>query len=200
MFLYWIHHKDHNNPMKEGYIGITNRSVHERFSEHKKSSNKHLNNAFNKYGEDIIVDILIESNEDMCISLEKKYRPIENIGWNICNGGGIPPSPKGKIKTETHCVNLSNSKKGKYFGGGFKKGHKHSEETKQKIKNARAKQVFSDDWSEKISHSLKGKAKPPRSKEHIKKQAEASAKSRKGKKRGPYKRNDEYSRGYKGIS
>ena len=190
MFLYWIHHKNHTNPKNEGYIGVTDRSLENRLKEHKKGANHHLNNAFIKYGDDIIVDELLSSDDNMCLFLEEEYRPIDNIGWNITKGGGMPPSSKGLKRSEETRKKLSDNKKGKYFGGGFKKGHKHSKESIEKIKQSRSKQIITEEQKMKISNALKGRKKPPRSPEHSRKQAESSAKTRLGKKRGPYKKKD----------
>lgn len=53
----------------------------------------------------------------------------------------------------------------------MKKGHKHTEETKQKIRLARAKQVFSDEVNTKRSETLKGRVFSEESKEKMRQHA-----------------------------
>jgi hypothetical protein len=62
--------------------------------------------------------------------LERDYRPSEKIGWNICAGGGIPPS---------------------------KKGTKQRQDVKDKISAAHKGRTKSDEHLRNISQALKGK-------------------------------------------
>lgn len=90
MHIYWIHHINHFDIFSQGYVGISNQPS-ERFNQHKSNTNKHLSNAFDKYREDVVLDIILESSEEYCKYLEQILRPKENIGWNIAIGGGMPP-------------------------------------------------------------------------------------------------------------
>ena len=128
--------------LDEGYVGISvNPAV--RFYQHKnaaKTRRNHLSNAIKKYGDEICVDVIASDlNEDLARFLEKMLRPFENMGWNTCVGGGIPPNPKGKERPEVYRKNISIAKLGSknpMFG--------------KKI-------VFSDSHKKRLSTALKGK-------------------------------------------
>jgi predicted GIY-YIG superfamily endonuclease len=93
--VYWIHTKQHSDPYKEGYIGVTN-NIKNRINAHKYVKKTILYNAFNKYGDDMIVDIIHQNiTEDNALIIENNYRPDERIGWNIVPGGGKPPVQSG---------------------------------------------------------------------------------------------------------
>ena len=107
MEVYWIRHKTHNNRFTQGYIGVSKDST-SRWKQHKTKTNQHLTNAFNKYTEDIVFEVLFEDiEEELALLIELEYRPAENIGWNIAKGGGLPPV-----------------------------GNKHTEESKEKIRQS----------------------------------------------------------------
>lgn len=91
--VYWIKYKNHTDPYKEGYIGISKDPLN-RFKEHKnsKDNNKVKGAIKNGANIEIICDNLY-LNE--ALDMEKNYRPDELIGWNFCEGGQIPPTKKG---------------------------------------------------------------------------------------------------------
>ena len=218
--IYWIHHKNHIDPKKEGYIGVTKKEINKRLNEHFKSPNNHLKYAIKKYKNNIEISLIGEFDKDFCLLLEQEYRPIDNIGWNITKGGGIPPSSVGKKlsketiekRTKTRKINNKISPlKGKpSWNKGLNNIFKHSEETKKKMKKPKPK-GFGNKISEKlkkyikteehiknISRSLKGRKL---SAESIKKRSETykkkfeqglynRGKNRLGKKRGPYKKKE----------
>jgi hypothetical protein len=99
--VYWIHSPTHTDPLHEGYIGITltsgsNGRISSHFRKLKNLShpNPKLQNAFNKH-KNLICLILLESTVEACINEEIKLRPFKEIGWNILEGGGLPPNHKG---------------------------------------------------------------------------------------------------------
>lgn len=98
MLVYWIHYKEHDDPYTQGYVGITN-NLERRLSEHSAKHSKchHVKNRINN---DAIVSVLhhVESIDE-AQKLEEKYRPVENIGWNICKGGGMPPQANKNFDT-----------------------------------------------------------------------------------------------------
>ena len=99
--VYWIKYPEYNDPFSEGYVGITSQQIEERFKEHKyNNKNKHLKNRCVK---DIVQIICLHEQleKEEAKLLEEKYRPNENIGWNINKGGDIPPSRKGKISPKS---------------------------------------------------------------------------------------------------
>ena len=92
MYVYWIKRVCHTDPKKEGYIGVTNKSLEERFEFHSKYVKKrsHVNKAIDKY-DDIDIVLLHTGTDEECLQMEHDLRPRENIGWNIAKGGGVPP-------------------------------------------------------------------------------------------------------------
>lgn len=99
--IYWIKYSEHNDPMSEGYIGLTSQTIEERFKEHLyNKKNKLLSNRCKK--EDVKIICLHDNlSEEEAKILETNYRPLENIGWNINKGGDIPPSKRGIINPKT---------------------------------------------------------------------------------------------------
>jgi hypothetical protein len=88
--------------MTQGYVGITvtegrGNRIWGHFNKlrNKSHPNSHLQNAYNLYKE-LEVDIVFEGTEEECIAKEIELRPIKEIGWNILEGGGMPPNHSGK--------------------------------------------------------------------------------------------------------
>ncbi len=127
--VYWIRHQDHTDIFSQGYVGVSNKPK-ERWRHHcTKPSNLHMKNAIAKYGWDNLVkEVILISDKDYCLEIEKKLRPTDYIGWNATFGGGFPPKAK----------------------KGMGKGRKLSDETKAKIAEAGKKRVWSDETREKI--------------------------------------------------
>lgn len=94
--LYWIKYPEHQDPQSEGYIGITSQTIEKRFADHKHNNkNKHLKNRCRQENVEIVC-LKDNLEKEEARLLEEKYRPLENIGWNINKGGDLPPSRKGK--------------------------------------------------------------------------------------------------------
>lgn len=110
--VYWIHTREHKNEFIEGYIGVS-KNPNKRWIQHKtdakrnKHPNNHLGNAINKYGNDLIYEVIFAGTEEQCFAYELELRPLPSIGWNLMSGG-----PVGKI-TEEGCKKLSAAHKGK---------------------------------------------------------------------------------------
>jgi hypothetical protein len=61
---------------------------------------------------DIVKYVVFCGTMKQCLLREKRLRPKPNMGWNIAEGGGMPPSPKGK----PWCVSkLHQDKRGKVY-------------------------------------------------------------------------------------
>jgi group I intron endonuclease len=128
--------------LDKGYIGIT-KNPETRFLQHgwqRKKSNEHLKYALLKYKDSVQFTILASGLdfEAACL-LEEMLRPKENMGWNIAKGGSVPPSPKGKQRSETYRANISKAKSG-YKNPMFGKKLTFSEEHKKNLSLA-AKQM-----------------------------------------------------------
>ena len=122
--------------MTEGYIGITSQSLNKRFRDHRyNSKNKHLSNRC-KQNDTIIVCLHENLSKLEAEILEEKYRPFENIGWNINKGGNLPPSRKGKISSSTLLTGQNRTEKQKQASQKhsiFMKGNNSSGKRKNKI-------------------------------------------------------------------
>ena len=111
--IYWIKYAEHINPYHEGYVGLTSQTIEERLSEHKHNKkNKLLSNRCRK---ETVQTICLHDNlsETEAKILEEKYRPFENIGWNINKGGDLPPSRKGKVGKKTLLIGEQRTEKQK---------------------------------------------------------------------------------------
>ena len=82
MLVYWIHLPSETDPLTEGYVGITKRSLIARFREHIRDKG---------LSEDHIIEVLRPcSSLEQAYSLEEHYRPTEDIGMNKNRGGDMP--------------------------------------------------------------------------------------------------------------
>lgn len=92
-YLYWIRKPEHNDPLSEGYIGVTV-DPKKRFAAHSVSKeNPYVRKAMAKGA---VPEILFEfGNEQEAYQKEHDMRPSPRIGYNLCEGGGKPPSQAG---------------------------------------------------------------------------------------------------------
>jgi len=130
--VYWIHHPEHTDIFSEGYVGITENMQYRMWRHKKCKTNAHLTNSIKKHGwEQLVKDVILESDTVYCLDIEKKLRPQKNIGWNIAIGGGKPngweietklpewvrkkisDGKTGKAFSDEHKENLSKAKSGK---------------------------------------------------------------------------------------
>lgn len=143
MYIYWIHLPEHTNILSEGYVGVSKDPTNRLKSHKSRSNNPHLLNCFKKYPE-IVMDIILESDESYCLELEEKLRPEKNIGWNIAKGGGKPPVLTG------HKHNIGKIP----WNKGIKTGPV-SEENKQS-RYANVRKPRSEKQKKAVSEKLKG--------------------------------------------
>lgn len=110
------HIKKDGMSLSEGYIGVSV-DVKKRISRHFNDmiKNTHYNpilsRAYKKY--DLQVEIISVGTVKEMLDLEFKLRPKKLIGWNIAEGGGLPPSNKGIPMSEEQKEKISISNKGK---------------------------------------------------------------------------------------
>ena len=140
--MYSVYHIGISPELSTGYIGIT-KNVAQRFSEHsweRKKPNNHLRYALKKYGDQVFKRVLLANlDKELAELCEEMLRPEPGIGWNITKGGGVPPSPKGKVRSAEYCANIAKAKMGDknpMFG---------------------KKVIFSEEHRKKLSKSAKGK-------------------------------------------
>ena len=158
--VYWIRHKDHADIFSQGYVGVSV-DAEKRFNQHlKRTQNAHLKNAIAKYGwSNLVKQQLLIGDKEYCLNIEKQLRPTENIGWNIVEGGGMPPKTlkgcnkgkpswnKGKPHSEQTRKKLSNALKGRKT---WNKGVSPSEETRLKYRMAKLGKKLSMETREKM--------------------------------------------------
>ena len=199
--VYWAHLKDHKDIKKDGYVGITFRTLEERRRAHIKASRRHshhFGNAIEKYNDEIIWDVIHKDiSEEQALELEKQYRPKVSIGWNSIKGGELGVKPDwyedetNKIKhqeqtsiatkkaiaekdsTEARSKRAkeaweqdgyresreglfageNNPQYGKFGADHPAYGHRHSDETKEKIAQAHRGRVVSIETRKKLSET-----------------------------------------------
>lgn len=136
-YVYWVHLPEHKIK-EDGYVGITNNPKN-RWADHKYMArkglhrNSHFQNAINKYQDLLIHEIILEGTLEECANLENNLRPSERIGWN-CHIGGECPGMTGR---------------------------KHTEESKQKMREASIKNnavsvMHNKESWDKISKAMRG--------------------------------------------
>ena len=163
--VYWLRLPEHTDMFSQGYIGITN-NIKRRWYKHKSlTQNAHLKNAINKYGWDNLVkEIILIADNAYCLSIEKLLRPSKDMGWNIVEGGGMPPkNSKGKgYKLSNVSVNPGMFKKGFVP---HNKGIPCSQETKKKIS---ASKKGCTSWSQGLKGVMVAWNKGIKTPEHVK--------------------------------
>lgn len=148
----------------------------------KTKRNLHWNNIVNKHGyyvEVLTENMSFEDAKELEVFLISLYGRKDNKTGILCNltdGGegtinltensrkkisqsrkGVRTLPLDYVRTKEHCEKLSLAKKGKESAF---KGKKHSEKTKDIIKEKRALQVFTEETKIKKSNSVKGCKNP----------------------------------------
>jgi len=181
MLIYCIENKLNHKK----YIGLTKRTIEDRWKQHLYESNKNdswewntpLGNAIKKYGKDNFIVYVLEK----CSSIEElKKKEIEFIasektlvqfgGYNLSHGGDgrlgyklseetkrkIGESNKGKTYTAESLKKMSIAAKKRSIGKlSPMDGKKHSEESLRKIRQASTGRIFSIESRKKKSESLK---------------------------------------------
>lgn len=107
--LYHICAPKDERDLSKGYVGITddfNQRMDKHFSGHGSIVVKR---AYKKYGE-LSYSIVFTGPREVMLIFEKLLRPTK-MAWNLVEGGGSPPNPKGKAWTENQAktIPLANS-------------------------------------------------------------------------------------------
>jgi hypothetical protein len=76
--LYWLHLPNETNIFTDGYVGVTP-NFEKRMREHK--------HRFKSIWHKVIYEKVIIATNEYCYQIEKKLRPLRNIGWNMAIGG-----------------------------------------------------------------------------------------------------------------
>ena len=186
-----------NTVNNKEYIGLTTRTLEERWKQHIYESNKQdswewntpLGNAIKKYGKDSFeVFVLEECSSETELKLkeiqfikDRKSLASEN-GYNLSFGGDgrlgyklsdetkrkIGEGNKGKTYTAESLEKMSVAAKKRSVGKlSPMDGKKHTDETKKKISEAFKGRIHSEESKKKCSESQKGIKKSPQSVEKM---------------------------------
>ena len=111
--VYHICREEDVGDLSKGYIGIT-QNPEERWYNHKIgcSGSVIVNRAYKKYT-DIVETVILEGSKELCLYTEMTLRPNPRQGWNLVQGGGYPPSAKGKVMTQRQKDKIGAAQKGK---------------------------------------------------------------------------------------
>lgn len=154
--------------MEEGYIGYSSKTAEQRFKQHTRDSTRKefshypIYRAMAKYGEDLVVETLLEGSSEYCLEVEKKLRPSPKIGWNISIGGSAP-SEGVKQSPETIAKRVATTKS---------RGHVRepmSEETKQKLRESLRGRKHTKEHIEKCTRARIGQKRSEEAKENMRK-------------------------------
>lgn len=162
------------------YIGVTVNPERRKRShfKHNIRTRSMLKNAIAKHGEEnFVFEILCVGTKDYCYLVEPRFVAEYNTrtphGYNICSGGR---GSKG-LTGENNGMYGRTGEQHPHFGKiGYRTGMPHSEETKQKMREAHLGRVFSEETRKKISENAKKRTA------HMEKMREASRLARERKK------------------
>lgn len=161
-----------NTESNKIYIGSTNRlrkRRNEHFTRlrHNNHTNKHLQNSWNKYGEDAFeFRVLEECEESVLMERENfyidKYNSIDRkLGYNI-------DKAERHTFSKEHCENISKAKKGKPSPNKGRKGMwKPNEEQLEKMRIASMGRKQTPESIEKISSFHRGRKRSEATKEKL---------------------------------
>lgn len=130
---------------------------------------------------DNLIELTVAEHAEAHRLLFEKYnRWQDEIAWKSLSGQ-IDTAEISRLKS----IYSSRGEKNRWYGVGPMNGKTHSEETKEKIREARKKQVIkhSEETKKKIGDKHRGKTTP----DHVKKAVAESNKRRAGSKHRPHK-------------
>jgi group I intron endonuclease len=140
-------------------------------------SSLRLQNHYNRYGEsDLIFSIIVECSKEFLVAYEQYYIDVLNPYYNVCkiagNCLGIKHSKETRKKLSKLRQGKNNSFYGKHHSEETKEknrqahlGSHHSEETKEKMRQAHLGQKRSEEAKRRMSEWQKGINKKPASEE-----------------------------------
>lgn len=109
--LYHICKPEQEGDLSVGYVGISSQPLN-RIDKHMNGNGNILvGRAAKKYPE-LSYSVVFSGPREMMLTLEKLLRPAK-MAWNLVEGGGMPPSSKGKTwsKRQAQLIPLANSGK-----------------------------------------------------------------------------------------
>ena len=167
------------------YVGITRRTVEERWSEHLQEargsrSQRALSRAIRKYGVESFSVLGIANAEDWQSLCDAEVRVIDTLGTKVPAGYNMTDGGDGAIglcqesfdQMREKCRLLRHTPETKQRISETGKGRKHSPEAKAKISSARKGKPLSEEHRQKLAVAKIGKKRPDRSPEHCRKISE----------------------------
>ena len=155
-----------NNVNGKCYVGsavnLNNRwRIHKHNLKNKKHKNNHLQNAWNKYGEENFIFEILEYVYDKkdLIKIEQYYidwldSTNREFGYNICKVAGNVLGYKHTDKTKQKLSDIGKTKFG--INNSFY-GEHHTKETKEKLRIINLNRSVSSETKQKISNALTGR-------------------------------------------
>ncbi len=131
--------------------------------------NKYLQRSYNKYGKENFIFEIIEVCEENKLNEREIYwiEFLDSIskGYNMCEGGNVPPNLKNSLNKDEICKKISKSLKGKSYVELY--GEEKANELKKKRSELFKNIKRTDEWKNKISNKLKGVSKSEETKDKI---------------------------------
>lgn len=150
--VYWFYLNNEDDPLKDGYVGIT-KDLYERIRSHRKNKKITKLTSFLKAHpwEEVKLEILdMNLSLQEALELEKFYRPFEMIGLNLQRGGEIGVNP------EWYCIKENKEQHSKATSEGTKQGILNKDSTE--ARRIRAK--LSWDNPDRKKSSVAGSSNP----------------------------------------
>lgn len=163
------------------YVGITRKTVDERFRQHlaeaRWGNKRALLNAIRKYGEGAfcVREIASAENWKSLCEIERKLivemKTAVPFGYNMTAGGdGVEVlSPESIDRIKNSMKGRTHSDEARRKIGLASKGRPKSSDTKAKISAAHSGKTLTEEHKAKLSAAKMGRKMPPRSRDHAEK-------------------------------
>lgn len=160
--VYWIRKAEHTDIFSEGYVGVTITKLQRRWTQHKNAAkaNKYpIHRAINKYGDELVCELILIGTKEYCLDIEKNLRPTPGIGYNSA-AGGLRIGRFGSTNSEDTRAKLSSAVKAAYEkdptyrvrNSQSKKGRVMPESQKENIKKS-MKQIQYFPWTNSLARN-----------------------------------------------
>ena len=149
------------------YVGSATQSFKSRWSLHRsqlskgRHHNRHLQNAWNKYGSKAFrFEVIKVCPPDKCLALEQrliqKLRTYQLYGYNVCRIVGSRLGVKSSEETKLKIKKAANTEHRRKAVSELWKGRVITEAHREAIRRANRSRVVSDVIRQKISNAKKG--------------------------------------------